>query len=53
MSLPDPEGFRVYAHEICNDTNCVKRFLLHNRPFSLLPPQTKDVKKLKDSFELF
>jgi hypothetical protein len=33
MAFPDPEGFRVYAHEICNDTYCIKRFLLHFKKF--------------------
>jgi hypothetical protein len=29
MSFPDPQGFRMHTHEICNDAYRIKRFLLY------------------------
>jgi len=37
MALPDPEGFRMHVHEVCNNAYCIKRFALHIIPFSYTP----------------
>lgn len=33
MVLPDPEGFRMHVHEVCNNAYCIKRFVPHMIPF--------------------
>jgi hypothetical protein len=34
MTFPDPEGFRMHAHKVCDNTYCIKRLVLHMISFS-------------------